>query len=168
MEVCVNDMLVKSKRSEDHIKDLEECFNILLEYRMKLDPLNCGFNVQSRNFIRFIVNSRGIPPIKKLAYNLVLASRKLRPYFQAHTVKVRTDQPLRQVLMQLGASRCLLKCAVKLGQFEITYQPQKVIKRLALAYFIVECNGLDEDNSMICEDQVHTPKATTQEDTRPS
>ena len=38
------------------------------------------------------------PPIEKLAYCLILASRKLRPYFQAHPIVVLTDQPLRQIL----------------------------------------------------------------------
>ncbi|XP_077219760.1 uncharacterized protein LOC143853950 [Tasmannia lanceolata] len=34
--------------------------------------------------------------VEKLAYALAMAARKLRPYFQARTVKVLTDQPLRQ------------------------------------------------------------------------
>ena len=34
------------------------------------------------------------PAIEKLAYNLVLASRKLQPYFQAHPIVIYTDQPL--------------------------------------------------------------------------
>ena len=34
-------------------------------------------------------------PIEKLALALVLSTRKLRPYFQAHPVEVITDQPLR-------------------------------------------------------------------------
>ncbi|URD77573.1 Retrotransposon protein [Musa troglodytarum] len=38
------------------------------------------------------------PPIEKLAFALVLAARKLRPYFQAHTIEVMTDQPLRRSL----------------------------------------------------------------------
>ncbi|XP_064941125.1 uncharacterized protein LOC135594645 [Musa acuminata AAA Group] len=38
------------------------------------------------------------PPIEKLALALVLSARKLRPYFQAHSVEVITDQPLRQIL----------------------------------------------------------------------
>lgn len=36
--------------------------------------------------------------MEKLAYALIIASRKLRPYFQAHKVEVRTSYPLRQVL----------------------------------------------------------------------
>ena len=35
------------------------------------------------------------PPMEKLAFKLVMAARKLKPYFQAHTVVVLTDRPLR-------------------------------------------------------------------------
>ena len=34
------------------------------------------------------------PRVEKLAFALIIASRKLRPYFQAHIVLVMTDQPL--------------------------------------------------------------------------
>ena len=34
------------------------------------------------------------PPMEKLAFALVTAARKLKPYFQAHTVNVLTDKPL--------------------------------------------------------------------------
>ena len=43
--------------------------------------------------------------MEKLAYALILASRKLRPYFQAHKIEVRTFFPLRQVLHKPEASR---------------------------------------------------------------
>ena len=55
------------------------------------------------------------PPIERLAYCLILASRKLRPYFQAHPITVLTDQPLRQVLQKPEAAGRLLKWAVELG-----------------------------------------------------
>ena len=35
------------------------------------------------------------PPMEKLAFALVMAARKLKPYFQAHTIVVLTDKPLR-------------------------------------------------------------------------
>ena len=44
------------------------------------------------------------PPIERLAYCLILASRKLRPYFQAHPITVLTDQPLRQILEKIEAA----------------------------------------------------------------
>ena len=41
--------------------------------------------------------------LEKLAYALVMASRKLWSYFQAHTIKVLINYPLRQVLQKLEA-----------------------------------------------------------------
>ena len=38
------------------------------------------------------------PPMEKLAFTLVTVARKLKPYFQAHTVIVLTDKLLRQVM----------------------------------------------------------------------
>ena len=76
------------------------------------------------------------PPIEKLAYCLILASRKLRPYFQAHPIVVLTDQPLRQVLQKLEAAGRLLKWAVKLGQFNISYSTRGAVERQALADFV--------------------------------
>ena len=38
------------------------------------------------------------PELEKLALSLMVASRKLRPYFYAHPIEVLTNYPLRQVL----------------------------------------------------------------------
>ena len=38
------------------------------------------------------------PQIEKLALVLVTAARKLKPYFQAHTIVVLTDQPLKRAM----------------------------------------------------------------------
>ena len=56
MEVCVEDMLVKSKVAEDHIKHLGQMFDILRKYQMKLNPLKCACGVVSEKFLRFMVN----------------------------------------------------------------------------------------------------------------
>ena len=60
MEVYVDDMLVKSKKAEDHLGHLEEMFQVLRRYHMKLNPLKCSFGVSSGKFLGFIVNARGI------------------------------------------------------------------------------------------------------------
>ena len=57
--------------------------------------------------------------IEKLTYCLVLASQKLRPYFQAHPIVVYTDQPLRQVIQKPEAAGRLLKWAVELRKSDI-------------------------------------------------
>ncbi|KAK1399685.1 hypothetical protein POM88_009548 [Heracleum sosnowskyi] len=266
MEVYVDDMLVKSKATGDHVLHLSEMFNILRRFRMKLNPQKCVFGVESGKFLGFIVNHRGIeanpakikalvemrsphnikevqsltgriaalnrfvskssdkcreffaaikkgknfewspeceaaftkikeqlgsPPLlskpldgevlilylavseysisavlvreeaqvqhpvyyvskrlldvetrysnmEKLAYSLILALRKLRPYFQAHQIEVRTSFPLRQVLHKPEASGRLMKWAVELGQFDIEYKPRTAIKGQVLADFLLE------------------------------
>lgn len=45
MEVYVDDMLVKSKQMEEHLKDLAETFDTLDHYDMKLNPTKCAFGV---------------------------------------------------------------------------------------------------------------------------
>uniref|UniRef100_A0A2N9H2V5 RNase H type-1 domain-containing protein n=1 Tax=Fagus sylvatica TaxID=28930 RepID=A0A2N9H2V5_FAGSY len=40
VEVYIDDMLVKSKEEDDHLKDLEKTFNTLRKYHMKLNPSN--------------------------------------------------------------------------------------------------------------------------------
>ena len=76
--------------------------------------------------------------MEKLANALVISTRKLRPYFQAHTVEVLTSYPLRQVLQKPEASRHLLKWAVELGQFDIHFRPRTTIKGQALVEFVAE------------------------------
>ena len=49
------------------------------------------------------------PELEKLALTLVVASRKLRPYFHVHSVEVLTNYPLCQVLQNPEASSKLLK-----------------------------------------------------------
>lgn len=74
MEVYVDDMLVKSKQMEEHLKDLAETFDTLDHYDMKLNPTKCAFGVSSGKFLGFMVSERGIEdnPEKKLkqSYNL--------------------------------------------------------------------------------------------------
>ena len=60
MEVYVDDMLVKSKKTTNHVDHLAEMFSILRKYRMKLNPLKCVFGVASGKFLEFIFNERGI------------------------------------------------------------------------------------------------------------
>ncbi|XP_030479418.2 uncharacterized protein LOC115696668 [Cannabis sativa] len=81
------------------------------------------------------------PVIEKLVFCLLMASRKLRPYFQAHPIKVLTNHLLQQVLQKPEASGRLLKWAMDLlSQFDIHYIPRTSIKGQALADFIAECN----------------------------
>ena len=67
-----------------------------------------------------------------------MASRKLRPYFQAHQIEVRTSYPLKQVMHRPKTSGRMLKWTIELSQFDIEYKPRNVMKGQALADFILE------------------------------
>ena len=56
----MDDMLVKSKVAEDHVKHLKQMFDILRKHQMKLNPLKCALGVGSGKFLGFMVNQRGI------------------------------------------------------------------------------------------------------------
>jgi len=89
------------------------------------------------------------PPIEKFAYALVMASRKLRPYFEAHKILVLTDQPLRNVIQKLDASGRLLKWDVELSCYDLDFEPWRAIKAQALANFLAESTALAEENARL-------------------
>lgn len=56
MEVYVDDMHVKSKEKGSHLDNLKETFEILRQYKMKLNLKKCAFKVSSRKFLGFMVS----------------------------------------------------------------------------------------------------------------
>ena len=76
--------------------------------------------------------------MEKIAFALLVASRKLHPYFQAHHIVVMTDQPIRKMMNKIDAAGRLIQWAIELGQFDIEYRPQAAIKAQVLADFIAE------------------------------
>ena len=55
MEVYVDDMLVKSLRADQHIVHLEQSFEVLRKYNLKLNPTKCSFGVSSGKFLGYLV-----------------------------------------------------------------------------------------------------------------
>ena len=78
------------------------------------------------------------PRMENLILALVTTARKLRPYFQAHTIEVPTEYPMRQVLHKPETSGRLMKWVIKLSEFDISYKPKTAIKGQVLADFIME------------------------------
>src|SRR5436189_884198 len=60
IEVYVDDMLVKSTKENDHVKDLRETFEVLKKHNMKLNSQKCVFGVTAGKFLGFMVTNRGI------------------------------------------------------------------------------------------------------------
>nr|KYP59710.1 Retrovirus-related Pol polyprotein from transposon 17.6 [Cajanus cajan] len=60
VEAYVDDMVVKSPSVSRHFSDLQESFDTLARYQLKLNPAKCSFGVQAGKFLRFLLTHRGI------------------------------------------------------------------------------------------------------------
>ena len=60
VEVYVDDMLVKSAREAQHLNYLQETFDTLRWYKIKLNPSKCAFGIASGKFLGFMISQRGI------------------------------------------------------------------------------------------------------------
>ena len=49
MEVYIDDMLIKSKERLDHATHLQQVFDLLRTYGMKLNPAKCAFRVNTKS-----------------------------------------------------------------------------------------------------------------------
>ena len=60
VQVYMDDMLVKSLYENNHLDNLQETFDTLRSYNMKLNPNKCVFEVTAGKFLGFTVSQRGI------------------------------------------------------------------------------------------------------------
>ena len=80
MELYIDEMLVKSKQCLDHVTHLQEAFELLRAYSMKLNPSKCAFGVNVGQFLSFMVTERGIEAkptqLKAILESPIPSSRK--------------------------------------------------------------------------------------------
>ena len=60
VEVYVDDMPMKSSQEDEHLSDLQETFDTLWMYKMKLNPSKCVFRVTAGKFLGYMVFQRDI------------------------------------------------------------------------------------------------------------
>ena len=77
-------------------------------------------------------------PLEKLMLALVMASKKLSHYIQAHKIVVLTEHPLKSLLQQGDLTGRIARWAVTLGQFDLEFRPRTAIKGQVLADFVAE------------------------------
>ncbi|KAL0313177.1 UNVERIFIED_CONTAM: hypothetical protein Sradi_5717000 [Sesamum radiatum] len=85
-------------------------------------------------------------PIEKIALALVITARRLHPYFLTHLVGVKTNMLLKQTLGKPETSGRLIKWAVELSEYDISYLLRTTIKAQALVDFISEMTGTPSGN----------------------
>jgi hypothetical protein len=74
--------------------------------------------------------------VHKLLYVVLIASRKMHHYFQAHNISVVTSYPLKAVLHNPNAIGNIAKWVVELVEFEMDFLPRHAVKSQVLADFV--------------------------------
>ena len=107
-------------------------------------------------------------PLEKAILAVVHATRKLPHYFQAHTVVVLTQLPLKSIFRSADYTGKVAKWGTILGAFDIKYMPRTFIKGQVfadLAAEFAECpeemsvekHGMDEKSIGLISTQCFTP-----------
>ncbi|GJS86299.1 reverse transcriptase domain-containing protein [Tanacetum coccineum] len=78
------------------------------------------------------------PALEKLILALLHAARRLRRYFQAHTVTVLTNSPIKQALTKPEKSGRVAKWEIKLGEHDIVFQKRGDDKKEMSKYFLIK------------------------------
>ena len=102
------------------------------------------------------------PRIEKITFALIVALRKLCPYFQANPIIVMTDQPIKKAMNKPEAARRMVQWAIKFSQFDIEYRPRTAIKAQALVDFIVEFTTPEHEENQEELWTIQTDRSSTQ------
>ena len=127
VQVYVDDMLVKSLHENDHLNDLQETFDTLRSYNMKLNPSKCVFGFTVGKFLGFMVSQRGIE----------VNSEKVRAILELEPPRmVKAVQSLNGKVVALNrfvskaTDKCLPFFCVLRKSFEWTDECQKAFENL--------------------------------------
>jgi hypothetical protein len=74
--------------------------------------------------------------VHKLLSAVLIASRKLRHYYQAHKILVVISYPLKAIPHNPNASRNITKWAAELAEFKLDFLPHHAVKSQVLADFV--------------------------------
>jgi hypothetical protein len=77
----------------------------------------------------------------KLLYAVLVASRKMCHYFQAHRVVVVTSFPLRAILHNSNATGNIAKWAAELAEFQLDFQPRLATPSRAKSWLTSSWSG---------------------------
>src|SRR3954466_16044499 len=65
VECYVDDIAVKSRRKDDHLRDLREVFDLMRTHQLKMNPAKSFLGVSSGKFLGFVVTAKGIISIPR-------------------------------------------------------------------------------------------------------
>jgi hypothetical protein len=84
------------------------------------------------------LSKKNYTELEKVLYVVLMASRKLRHYFQAYHIIVPSSQPRKDIMRNREATRRIGKWDAELNEFSIDYVHRSSIQSQALADFIAD------------------------------
>ena len=60
VEVYIDDMVIKRKKSEEHVLNLVKVFKILRQHKLRLNAGKCAFGMGSSKFLGYRIINRGV------------------------------------------------------------------------------------------------------------
>jgi hypothetical protein len=103
-------------------------------------------------FVSEVLSSskRNYTELEKVVYVVLMASRKLRHYFQSYHIKVPSSQPLKDIIRNREATGRVGKWAAELNEFTIDFVHRSSIQSQALVDFIADWTpGAHEEGHLI-------------------
>src|SRR4051812_39444168 len=85
--------------------------------------------------------------VHKLLFGLLMVSRKLHHYFQAHDITVVTRLPLQWLLHNPDATGRIVEWALELSSFGLKFESTSTIQSRVLAEFIVEWTATPDEEA---------------------
>jgi hypothetical protein len=76
--------------------------------------------------------------MEKISYVVVISARKLRHYFEAHNVRILTNQPLNDIFGNQDCSCRIGRWAMELSKHARHFKKRSAIKSQVLANFIAD------------------------------
>lgn len=83
-------------------------------------------------------SKQNYPHYQKMAYDVYMAAKKPKHYFQEHPMKVVCEAPVSEIMSNKDASGRVVKWAVELSPYAPQYERRGAIKSQALADFFVD------------------------------
>ena len=88
-------------------------------------------------------------PLEKAILAVVLSTRKLPHYFQAHTVVVLTQLPLKTILRSTDYTGRIAKWGTILGAFDFKHMPRTSVKGQVLTDLVAEFTEPEADELLV-------------------
>jgi hypothetical protein len=76
--------------------------------------------------------------MEKICYALIMSARKLCHYFEAHTIRVLTNQSLNDIFGNRDSSSGISKWAMELSEYVVDFEKRSAIEFQIFADYVAE------------------------------